>query len=247
MASVIVMFTGVRGQAICAVILTGGYLWIVNAFTAPAGYSANVTGSEGLLHDWVDVQLLAGHLYRERPDPEGILSTLPAIATVLAGVLTGQWVQRPGEKPAKLIGLFVAANLLLVGGLAMNAFDPINKKLWSSSYVVLTAGLALHFLAMCFWLVDIRGRQRWATPFLVLGSNAIVAYTASSLGAVALGRLKFTTASGELVAIKTWIYKGLFAAHFEPLNASLLYALSYVALWIILLAPLYWRRIFIKI
>ena len=235
----------VRGGAV--IVLLVGYWLILSLVHPPAGYAADVTGPAGLLHDWIDVQLLGDHLYRERPDPEGLLSTMPAVATVLLGLLTGQWLQSARESRDKTIALFFAANVLLVLAAWWNSALPINKKIWTSSYVLLTAGLALHFLAMCYWLLDVKGYRRWAWPFVVFGSNAIVVYVASSLVAKAMGRWTIAMPDGGEIALKTWIYESFFASWASPPNASLFFALTYVTLWLVLMIPLHRRRIFIKI
>ena len=243
-ASVIVMFAGVRGAAVTVLVLVIGYALVVAYVPPPAGYTADVTGQEGLLHDWVDVQVLGTHLYRERPDPEGLLSTLPAIATTLLGLLAGAWLRSPRDRYATTAGLFVAANVCVVIAWWMSPAVPINKKIWTSSYVVLTAGLALHVLAMCYWAIDVRGWRRWSTPLLVFGSNAIVVFVASSLMAVLLYR--WHVAGGEQSA-RAWLYESVFRAMAEPKMASLLYAMSYVLLWLVVMTPLYWKRVFVRI
>ncbi len=245
-ASVIAMTWGTWGRVIWVAVLLGAYWLIVAKVSPPAGYTADVTGPEGLLHDWIDVKLLGAHLYRERPDPEGILSTLPAVATALLGLLTGQWLQNAREGRDKVIGLFFAANVALVLALWMNLAFPISKKIWTSSYVILTAGLAVHFLTMCYWLIDVRGHRRWAWPFVVFGANSIAVYFASSLLAKMLGRWTLSTDGGAIV-VKTWAYDNLFASWAGPLNGSFLFALAYVIVWLLPLIPLYWRRIYVKI
>jgi predicted acyltransferase len=247
LASIIMLTCGVWGRAAWALALIVGYWLIVKCVSPPADYVAHVTGSEGLLHDWIDVKLLGRHLYHERPDPEGLLSTLPAIATTLLGVLTGHWLLSARDRRDKVVGLFVLANVALVAGLCMNYGFPLNKKIWSSSYVVFTAGLALHFLAMCYWLIDVRGYKLWAWPFVVFGTNAIVVYVASSLVAKVMYRCEVTAADGTVVSFKTWVYEHLFATWAAPTNASLLYAVTYIVIWCLLLVPLYRRRIFIRI
>jgi len=246
-ASTITLFCGAWGEAFWAVLLIVGYWLIVRLVAAPVSYAAEVGGSSGLLHDWIDVQLLGEHLYRYRPDPEGILSTLPAVATVLLGALTGRWLQGGGDRREKVIGLFLAANVALVLGLVMSYDFAINKKIWSSSYVVFTAGLALHFLAMCYWLLDVKGYRRWSWPFVVLGTNAIAVYVASSLGAKLLYRTRIDTADGGAVSLKGWIYEYMFASWAGALNGSLLFALAYVALWFVVLIPLHRRGVFIRV
>jgi predicted acyltransferase len=247
LASIIMIVWRPPGRVIWVLLLLAGYWVVALGVSAPSGYEAEVTGSPGLLHDWIDARLLGRHLYRERPDPEGILSTLPATATVLLGVLTGRWLRTSREKTDKALGLFFAANVALVLGLCMNYGFPINKKIWSSSYVVFTAGLALHFLAMCYWLIDVKGWKRWAWPFVVFGSNAIVVFVASSLVAKMMIRIKLALPDGGQISLRTWIYDHGFASWAGPLYGSLFFALAYVLLWLLPMIPLYRRRIFIKI
>ena len=235
------------GRVIWVLLLLAGYWIVAMGVPAPSGHEAEVTGSPGLLHDWIDVTLLGEHLYRERPDPEGILSTLPAAATVLLGALTGRWLRTSREKTDKALGLFFAANLALVLGLCLNYGFPINKKIWSSSYVVFTAGLALHFLTMCYWLIDVKGWKRWAWPFVVFGSNAIVVFVASSLVAKMMYRIKLALPDGGEISLKTWIYENGFAPWAGPLYGSLFFALAYVLLWLLPMIPLYRKRILIRI
>jgi predicted acyltransferase len=246
-AALIAMVWGVRGRAVWVVLLLVGYWLIVEYVPPPEGYTADVTGSEGLLHDWIDVQLLGRHLYGERPDPEGLLSTIPAVGTVLLGLLTGQWLQAARDRREKTIGLFFAANVGLVLALGVNQAFPINKKIWTSSYVVFTAALGAHVLAMCYWLIDVRGYRRWARPFVVYGTNAIAVYVASSLVAKMLYRWKIGAADGDTIAVRTWLYESLFVPWAGHLNGSLLFAIAYVVVWLALLVPLYRRRVFIKI
>jgi predicted acyltransferase len=247
LAAVIALWTGTAGRCLAVVAVLVGYWLIVHYVSPPEGYTAAVTGSEGLLHDWVDTRVLAGHLYTERPDPEGILSTLPAVGTVLLGLLTGSWLQTARSGGGKVAWLFFTANILLLLGLCWNAVLPINKKIWTGSYVLWTGGLAMHFLAMCYWLIDVCGRRRWAWPFVVFGSNAIFVYVASSFAARALVMIKLSGADGAGIGLKTWLYQTYFASWADPQTASLFYALAYVALWLLPMILLYRLRVFIKI
>src|SRR5262249_26829404 len=132
---------------------------------------------------WLDRQLLAGHLYEVTRDPEGVLSNIPAVATSLLGLLTGTWLHsaRPAKNKALGLALFGLAGV--VTGKILDLWFPINKKLWTSSFVVFTAGLALLCLALCYWLVDMeRWRGIWTKPFLVFGMNSIAAYVFAELG-----------------------------------------------------------------
>ncbi len=243
-ASLVVMWCDAWGRAAIGALLLIGYWALVTYVHPPAGYDAPVKDLAGLLHDWVDTRLLGMHIYSERPDPEGLLSTLPAIATVLAGVLTGQWLRSPRDKTDKLIGLFVAANIVLVLGLWVSWVFPLNKKIWTSSYVLATAGVALNFLALCYWLIDIKGHRKWAWPFVVFGSNAIVVYVAASMTAKILVLVQ--VAGGQTTA-KGWLYEHVCASWAGPLNGSLVYPILLNLFWLIPMYVLYRLKIFVKI
>jgi len=247
-AAIIVMYTGWKGRAFWAFAIIVIYWAIVKLIHAPIGYEASVTGQEGLLHDYIDTKVLGGHLYRERPDPEGILSTIPAISTTLLGVLTGNWLHSARSKMEKLVGLFIMANVGIVVGAIMHMWFPINKKIWTSSYVVFMAGMALHFLAMCYWLIDIKGYKRWATPFVIYGTNAIAVFFASGIVGRLIGRyITVPIADGEL-ALKPWIYQNIFVPWSGDLKmASLLFAISYIVFWLLVLTPLYKKKIYIRV
>lgn len=242
LASVFVLAFGLRGVAVGMLVLVVGYAILLSTVSPPDGYTNEVTGPDGLLHDWIDTTILGDHLYRERPDPEGLLSSLGGVATVLFGVMAGWWLGSERSSGQKTIGLFVAANAALMIGLIMDFAYPINKKIWSPSYVVYTGGLALHVIAMCYWLIDVRGYRSWAQPFLVFGSNAIVVFVASSLVAKMLGRWRIGDAS-----IKLWAYDQIVAAVGHATFASLVYAVAYVSVWLLLMVPLYRRRWFVRI
>lgn len=248
-ASIIVLLFGVTGRVFFTVLLIAGYWWIVAYVQPPDSYVSNLSPERvlGRLHDWLDVKLLGAHLYRERPDPEGILSTLPAIATTLIGVLVGNWLHSYREKRDHALGLFFFGNLLVAAGLWMNHAFPLNKKIWTSSYVLFTGGAAMEFLAMCYWLIDVRGKRAWAWPFFVFGTNAIAVFFASGIVGRILSRTKVWEGDRQISAAQ-WLYDELFQSWIrDPCQASLAWALCYVVLWFFLILPLYRRRIFIKV
>jgi predicted acyltransferase len=161
---------------------------------------------------WLDNFLLSGHLwsYTKVWDPEGILSTLPAISTALLGVLTGHLLKSNKDKTTKTVWMLIAGNILLVVGYIWDGWFPMNKSIWTSSYVVYTAGLALNFLAVCYWFIDVLGYKKWATPFVVYGLNAITVFFLSGIVAKLMYLIKITNAEGNEVSIKTVIYQNLF-------------------------------------
>jgi predicted acyltransferase len=246
-ASIIMFFARIRGRILWALGLMIVYWAIVKLIHAPAGYSVEVTGPEGLLHDWIDWKIVGSHVYSERPDPEGLLSTLPAIATTLLGILCGNWLHQSMDKKDKCLGLFFLGNILLVLGMWTDSYFAINKKIWTSPYVLYTAGLGMIFLGMCYYLVDIKGYKKWAYPFMVYGTNAIFLYVASGILGRLLYMIKFHNAAGETINLKTLIYNNLFTSWMSPKNASLFWAIAYVFVWFLIIAPLYRRKIFIKV
>ncbi|HEV2736120.1 MAG TPA: heparan-alpha-glucosaminide N-acetyltransferase domain-containing protein, partial [Longimicrobiaceae bacterium] len=233
LASAVVLFTGPRAQAAAAALLLLGY-WAAMKLVPVPGHGVGSLEPDSNLAAYVDRAVLGtAHLWKSSRtwDPEGLLSTLPAVATVLLGTFAGRWLRSdrsPGRKTAGMLAGGAAGVLL---GLAWDQAFPINKNLWTSSYVVFTAGMALLVLAACYWLVDVKGRRRWAFPFVVLGVNAIAAFFLSGIMARILTLVKLP-ASPEPIALKTWIFDNAFASWLSPINASLAFALCFVLFWI---------------
>lgn len=199
---------------------------------------------------WVDRSVFGeNHIWRSAKvyDPEGILSTIPALATTIAGVLTGLWLKTKRPDFEKVGGLFFAGVSAVAVGYVWHYFFPINKPLWTSSYVVFTAGMALCTLAFCYWLVDIKGYRKWAQPFVIFGVNALALFVFSGLLARLLGVIKVTNANGKSVSLQSYIFESVFLPLASPVNASLLYAISYILLWLFLMWILYRNKIFIKV
>ncbi len=199
---------------------------------------------------WLDRAVFGEHLWRSSKtwDPEGLLSTVPAIGTVMLGVLAGRWLgntQRPISE--RLTALFGAASLLMVVGLMWNWVFPINKNIWTSSYVLFTAGMAAAALATCIWLVDVLALRRWTTPFVVFGVNPLLAF----IGSGAMARLIYSVIQvpyhGETVPVQRVTYETLFASWLEPRNASLLFAVTFVLFWAALLWIFHRRRVYLRV
>jgi predicted acyltransferase len=244
-AALLYLHSGIRGRLAVSVLLLAGY-WAALKLIPVPGYGAGVLDYAGNLVGYVDLKLLVGHLYEPTFDPEGILSTFPAIATALLGTLAGDWLRTKRRAGVKTAGLAAAGVALAALGLALHPYFPINKKLWTSTFVIFTAGAALLLLAVCYYLIDVRGWKRWATPFLIFGTNAIAAYVGSGLTVKLLALVKVSS-GGEQIPVLAWVYQRLFVPWAGNLNGSLAYAVCYVLLWLALMAPLYLKKIFIKI
>jgi predicted acyltransferase len=194
---------------------------------------------------WLDRKVLAGHLYEITRDPEGILSTIPSIATSLLGLLTGKWIRSARGGTVKAAGMAWCGIGFMIAAEVLNTWFPINKKLWTSSFVLLTAGLALFCLALCYWVLDIRQwRGWWTKPFLVFGMNSIAAYVFAEVIAHLLDRLQLHSSR---VTYQEFLYEHLFLPLASPANASLFYALTYVLICLAAMWFLYRKQIFLKI
>ena len=246
-ASVIFLNTKVRTQIAITIALCLIY-WALMTLLAAPGFIPGDLSKEGSLASFIDRTVLGPHIWKQGKvfDPEGILSTIPAIATTLIGVLTGQWLRTDKSQYEKVAGMFAAGVVCVVIGWCWNPFFPINKSLWTSSYVFFTGGLALAFLAFCYWLIDIKKYQRWARPFVVFGVNAIVLFVGSGLMAKLMGLIKLPWGAGQ-ISLQGWIFQKMFLPLASPVNASLAYALVFILLWLGLMWILYRRKIFIKI
>ncbi len=222
------------------------YWGILMTVPPPGGVAGDLT-AEGNLGAHIDRALLGGHLWKPRWDPEGLLSTIPAIATTLFGVLAGMWLQIDAPHGFKA-GVLAVVGVALIGlGLLWDSVFPINKNLWTSSYTMFTAGAAHVFLGLCYWLIDVRGWRGGTKPFVILGSNAIALYVVSGLLADTLGLIRVSGPDGGSISLARYIYLSFFVPLASPKNASLLYAVANLAVLFVLLAWMYRRRIFLKV
>jgi predicted acyltransferase len=225
------LWTGWRVQALLVIALLVGYWATLTLVPVPA-FGVGRLDPEGNLAAYVDRALLGRHIWRAARvyDPEGLLSTLPAIATTVIGVLAGHWLTAARTRTAIVVGLLAAGGVGVGLGELWGLWFPINKPLWTSSYVVLTAGAALLGLGLCYWLVEARGWRGWTRPFAILGVNALALFFLSSLVARLLIVVKVDRASGR-GPLHAWLFDHLFAPWAAPVNASLAFALAYLALW----------------
>jgi predicted acyltransferase len=236
-AAIIYLLTSTRAQAMIAAALLLGY-WLVMTVVPVPGYGAGDLGPEGNLAAYLDRAILGPHIwqYAKVYDPEGILSSIPAVATALLGVLTGTWLRSGRRSDVIAARLAVVGVLGIAVGQLWGLWFPINKSLWTSSYVMLTAGLALVALAVFYWLIEIRERRRWAIPFAVLGVNALTLFFLSTLVARLLSIVKVGPDGRSLQAV---LFDRVFAPLASPINASLVYAAVYLVVWWALMWTLY--------
>ncbi|MCK5652245.1 MAG: DUF5009 domain-containing protein, partial [Gemmatimonadetes bacterium] len=201
------LFLKVRGRWVLTATLLLGY-WALMTLVPIPGYGAGVLTQDGNLAAYVDRLFLDGHMWRETWDPEGLLSTLPAIGTTLLGIFAGEWLRSERAGGRKTSGLLMAGVVGVAAGLAWDVVFPINKGIWTSSYVVFTAGAALLLLGLLYWMIDVRLWRSWSKPMVVYGMNAIAVFVASGLVARIMGLWR--VGGGEGVPLKTWVYEHVF-------------------------------------
>lgn len=233
--SLITMALSRRARTVLCLLLLVGYWALMAGFSAP-GHPRGDLSPHGNLASFVDRQLLSGHMWHTNGDPEGILTTFPALVTVLLGTLAGDWLRSPNapRRIASRLALAGAAGVL--AGLLWNLVFPVNKNLWTSSYVLLTAGIASLALAACYSAVDVCCWRRWAAPFKAVGMNPLAIYVASEIAAMSV-----------LDNARSWTYTNLLAPLAGNTAGSLCWALVYVAFWWVVAWVLYRRNIFIKL
>tara|TARA_R110002020_G_scaffold114593_2_gene263413 strand:+ start:28753 stop:29841 length:1089 start_codon:yes stop_codon:yes gene_type:complete len=224
---------------ICGVLLLGYWIWM--GFVPVQGIAPTFDRAPNNWANFVDVRVFGGHLYKPDYDPEGLLSTLPSIATALLGIFTGL-VLRGKEKKKELLLMAMGLAMLAIGHIWSVAF-PINKALWSSSFVMVTAGWANIVLALIYYLTDVKG-YRFGSIFSQVGANAITVYFLSSF----ISKLFYLIKVQGDTSIHGWLFQTFYVHGFLTLEASsLLYALSVVGFYMLLANFLYRRKIFIKV
>jgi predicted acyltransferase len=196
---------------------------------------------------WLDRHIFPGRLYEGTRDPEGLISDLPALGTALLGVLTGIWLRSKNSLKAKAVGLAGGAAACLAIGATWALWFPLNKKLWTSSYVLVAAGISLAILALFFWAIEVSGwRGKWTSPWLIFGSNAIAAYIISELLGTALDLIAGWIHGGPF-GLTRWIFLHWFAWIPDGGLASFAYSVAYMAVCFIPVWILYRNRIFLKV
>jgi predicted acyltransferase len=248
-----------RIVGVAAALLLG--YWMVMTLVPVPGEGGDIGAvllgrPETTLAAWLDRQLLdwtrfglGNHIWVGGVtwDPEGILSTIPAIGTALLGTLAGRWIAEPRPLGERINGLFAAGALGLMVGQMWHWSFPINKGIWTSSYVVFTAALACVVLGTIMWIVDIHQVKRWTKFFVVYGTNPTIAFVGSGILARCIYSIFKVNYAGERVSVVEGIYRTFASTGMDPRNASLLFALLFVGFWYAVLYALYRKRIFLKI
>jgi predicted acyltransferase len=268
--SLLFLHTSWKQQTLIGIGLLILYWILMTAVPVPGCEITTINDKACNLAAYIDrVILTEAHIWRAGKvfDPEGILSTIPAIVTTISGVLTGTWLINSRETVNSTdddvfsdfsgvlemasyrtaLGLFFFGTLLLTVGWSWSLLFPLNKSLWTSSYVVYTSGLALLTLGVCYYVIDVKGYKKWARPFVVFGVNALALFVFSGIMARMLGLIKVAGLDSKDISLQQWIFGNLFLSWLEPQNASLAYALCFIIFWWFLMWLLYRRRMYVKV
>ncbi|MEX2110805.1 MAG: hypothetical protein WD802_09400 [Gemmatimonadaceae bacterium] len=253
-AALLTLRTNLKQQVIIVAALLFGYWFMMTVIPVPGEGTIGAL----LLHDksrnlaaYLDRVIIgADHIWSGSVtfDPEGVLSTIPAIGTGMLGVIAGRWIAMTSRPLIERIaGLFAAGALVMMLGAMWNWVFPINKSLWTSSYVLFTAGMAAISLATIMWIVEHYNMRWWTKPFVIYGVNPIVAFVGSAVMARIIYTLWKVEYDGKLQSIQSVIYQAVFLSWLPPRVASLAFALTFVLFWLGVLSILYRRNIILKV
>ncbi len=246
-ASILYLKTGLKAQIIIGAVILIVYCALMTLVPVPGVGYANLEPTTNLAA-WLDRTVLGNHLWSGTKvwDPEGILSTFPAIVTCIMGLVTGWWLRTDKDKITKTVWLYVMGSICMTLGYVWDGWFPINKSIWTSSYVLYTGGLALLFLGFCYWFIDVRNSKWWIKPFQVYGLNAITVFFLSGF----FGRLFYfikVPYGNEEVGLSTYLFNTFYLPLLDPINASLLWAITYILGMLGLMWILYAKKIVIKV
>jgi len=249
-----------RGRRIAILAGTGALLlifyWALITMVPVPGFGAGRLDSVGNLGAYIDRSLLGTrHMwpwgltpgYGVTFDPEGLLSTLPAIASLLIGIIAGEWLRADYSNKRKLILLVGTGVALVLAGWLLSPLFPLNKKIWTSTFAMFSSGASMLIYGAIYFIVDIKRWRGWTPPALVFGTNAVFAFALSNIVTTLFDRIHVSQRGGSALTFHEWGYRVGFATWLRPVHASLAYALLIVLLNMALVYPLYRNRIFLRI
>ena len=241
-AALLFLFCSVRAQraALWACLLL--YWPMITLVPVPGFGAPNLGDPMSTLQGYLDCKVFGDHIWvKGEYDPEGILSTIPALGTCLFGVEAGRWMQATPDAAARAAGLMRRGLLLMVLGAIWGWLLPVNKYLWTSSYAVWTAGLATAGLGLCVHAFEVRRLDRLARPLRVYGTNALLVFVGSGLVGRVIGSLVTVESGGETVPLKAWFFSEVLLPCAPPKVASLAFALLWVGAWFVVLRACFRR------
>jgi predicted acyltransferase len=233
-------------QIFSVFILLIGYWLLMTLIPVPGIGPANLEPDTNLAA-WMDQTLMGSFLRNPRSDPQGLLSTLPSIAIGLIGMLAGQWLLKRNKAGKKAKRILLSGVILIVVGWVWGLVFPMIRELWTSSYVLFTAGIALAVWGAFYWLVDVKGYKRWTKPFAVYGVSCILIFVISHVVGAIPYAIRVPVANSQNPSLQAFFMRYVFQSWLNPQSASLAFAICVVLFWLIPLWIMYNKRIYIKI
>ena len=233
------------------ILTLGGLLisyWLMMMFIPVPGVGAGaINAPETNLAAYIDKLILGSHMWKENWDPEGLLSTLPAIGTTLIGIWTGRILMaKDRSETQKTLDFFIQGFILLILGYLWSWIFPINKNIWTSSYTLFTGGQAMMIFGLCYWFIDVKERHKYTNWAIAFGMNAITVFFLSGIIGRLMYLIKFTV-SGETYTPKGYLYEVIYGSFASPINASLLYAITWILGFYLLARWMQKKGIIIKV
>lgn len=248
-AAAILLHAGWRQRLAIAIALVGAH-WAIVALVPFGGHAAGTLASDANLSGFVDRLVFGRHTLTAFGDPEGLLGTLPSVATALFGTLAGEWMRDADSEARRAAGLVAGGSMAVVGGLLWSLALSFNKALWTGSYALFTAGIASLAFAACYWVIDVKAIDWWARPFVWLGLNPLAIYFLSELTSHLLDR-PWLRVAGETMDLKTWLFweliDPLVGGRLEEMGVSFVFALLTLAAWTAVAGLLYRRGVRIHV
>ena len=243
--SVIYLNVKSRGQAIITGSLLAGY-FILMKFVPVPGHGAGILQRDGNWVQYIDLRVMGGHLQSKYFESKGLLSTFPAIANTLIGVLVGQHLRSSRAALEKVAQFFLTGNVLMFLGLFWSIWFPINQNLWTSSLVLFMCGMAIVILAGCYYVADVQKITWWTKPFVILGLNSLTVFMGTWMFMSVLAKIKLHQADGATISLWHLLYFRGFASWAGPVPASVPFAFLNVLLFLGILTLMYRKGIFLK-
>lgn len=246
-ASILFLYTKPKTQMYTLIGLLVGYWLLMIGIPVPGHGAGLIDDPERNLAAFIDQILLSGHMWKENWDPEGLLSTLPAIGTTLVGVWTGRILMKDHDsESSRTLQFMIWGFVLIAVGYLWSWIFPLNKNIWTSSYTLFTGGQAMCIFGICYWFIDVKEKQKFTNWGVAFGLNAITVFFLSGIIARLLSMIKFEF-SGEMYSVKGWIYEVVLKSIASPINASLLYAIIWILLFCGLALFMQKKNIIIKV
>ncbi|MEX0609869.1 MAG: heparan-alpha-glucosaminide N-acetyltransferase domain-containing protein [Balneolaceae bacterium] len=245
--AILFLYTKPKTQLYTLAGLLIGYWFLMIAIPVPGFGAGALDSAEGNLAAYIDNLIMPGHLWQSNWDPEGLLSTLPAIGSTLIGIWTGRMlVKDEKSESSRTLQFFIWGFILIIIGYVWSWIFPINKSIWTSSYTLFTGGQAMCIFGLCYYFIDVKEKQKFTNWGVAFGINAITVFFLSGIIARTFNMITFSF-RGDEISLKAWLFEYVFNSVNSPINASILYAITWIFLFYLLAVWMKKKNIIVKV